>query len=777
MSLLQKYFSRKFFWRIVTTNTLLVVLFLLVFCSIIYVYSRNTTLELQQDANRKVLNQVNYNIDNLNDMVKSLAVSSFYDRDLISLMYTEEPEIFQYYNKLNKLDQIVNTNLFVSAVEIYNANNKCTYSNSIVAVSCSQQEKSKLQNYLIQQQNVPKLTLLPYTMKVGGIDRNVFAYFMYNSVGSYTNNESVLMVAVKPEWLFDNIRTLNELAAGALGNVFLVDNNGQVIDRNEQSEAVNARREEIIAKLKLETKPSGYFIVNNQEGKQIVSYMSSQLNQWKVISIQPYNQLFGRINQIGTFALFALIAFVALSFIASVLFSVRLYKPVGGLVNQLQLMPNRGLELNGSDKDEMTFLTNAYKNMQNNINQMQETGVANRQTLYEYFVREWISDSSGITAEQVRQYADGQIWLADQPFMLILLKIDDYAAYCHDRNELEKRLCRFATCNIAGEIVGEHYANQTIDMMGDHLVLLIQLPTPGGDSEFEAYAFITEQMHRIQDTLHNYYKLSLTAVLSEPIADYRAITTHYQLTQTHALYRMIAGKQTVITPQLYNSQQKRADEQVPAEQYRKLAESIKSNQQEQMNQRLDEVFRTIATFHCEEVDEAIMQLLMIINQTVREMKSPKAHSMAVVLQRYRRQVLEQETLPAMRQLIGHMLEELTIERKAGKFDKPEFLIGAVKEMITQNFTDPNLSLQSIADALKMSPGYLGRYFRGKESMSIADYINENRLTQSLHLLEQTDDSIVDIIKKIGFNNESNYFKLFKKRYGITPKEYRLTRNP
>lgn len=770
---LTNYFSRKFFWRILSTNMLLVVVFLLVFCSIIYVYSRDKTLELQQDANRKVLNQVNYNIDNLNEMVKSLAVSAIYNRDVTSLMNTVDLEVFEFYNKLRKLEDIQNANLYVRSIQVYNAHNKCTYASDNALVSCGQDNKSELQQYVEAHPGLPKLTLLPYTTNLGGAPQRVFAYFMYGSIDSYTPGESVLMILIKPEWLFDNIRTLNELADDALGSVYLVDSDGQLIEQGNESDLSETSRREMLDKLKGETKQSGYFIVKNGAGKQIVTYLTSSLNQWKVVSVQPYDQLFGKINQIGTFSLFALVAIAIISVLVSVPFSVRVYKPVGGLVNQLKTLPNRGPEATGGDKDEMIFLTNVYRDMQSNINQMQASGVANRQVLYQYFLREWITDSAKITAEQIEQYAGGNKWTPSSPFRLALLKIDDYAAFCGERSEAERKLFRFAIGNIAEEIAGESFASQTLDMPGDHVLLLMGMRADGGADEQEQVEAV---LRRIQETLLTYYKLSITVVCSDKVDDYRHATPHYQLAQTHALYRMIAGKGTIITPAVYNSQRKTDDGQVPPELYRKLAESIMSNQPEQMKARLDGVFAAIASFHCEHVDEAIMQLLMFVNQTVREMKSPKASSMAVVLQRYRRQALEQETLAAVRELFDRMLLELTNERDAGKPEKPEFLIGAVKDMVEQNYTDPNLSLQSIADALHMSSGYLGRYFRSKMAVSVADYLNEIRLSQSLRLLEQGDDSIAAIIQKVGFTNESNYFKLFKKRFGITPNEYRLTRS-
>ena len=56
--------------------------------------------------------------------------------------------------------------------------------------------------------------------------------------------------------------------------------------------------------------------------------------------------------------------------------------------------------------------------------------------------------------------------------------------------------------------------------------------------------------------------------------------------------------------------------------------------------------------------------------------------------------------------------------------------------------------------------------------NIVDYINEYRLNIATNLLETTDMSIREIAVKVGVNNISYFNKIFKKKFNLTPKEYR-----
>ena len=80
----------------------------------------------------------------------------------------------------------------------------------------------------------------------------------------------------------------------------------------------------------------------------------------------------------------------------------------------------------------------------------------------------------------------------------------------------------------------------------------------------------------------------------------------------------------------------------------------------------------------------------------------------------------------------------------------------------------------IAAAAGFSPNYLSRKFREATGIGVHDYLVFVRLRNAAFELISTEDSVTDIALRNGFS-DSNYFKdAFKKKYGITPREYRKT---
>jgi AraC family cel operon transcriptional repressor len=62
-------------------------------------------------------------------------------------------------------------------------------------------------------------------------------------------------------------------------------------------------------------------------------------------------------------------------------------------------------------------------------------------------------------------------------------------------------------------------------------------------------------------------------------------------------------------------------------------------------------------------------------------------------------------------------------------------------------------------------------------LSPSQLINDIRLRQSAHMLINTDEKIIDICHESGFDNLSNFYHLFKKTYGISPRQFRMLKDP
>lgn len=88
------------------------------------------------------------------------------------------------------------------------------------------------------------------------------------------------------------------------------------------------------------------------------------------------------------------------------------------------------------------------------------------------------------------------------------------------------------------------------------------------------------------------------------------------------------------------------------------------------------------------------------------------------------------------------------------------------------YLDQPLTLNELAQSVKLSPTYLSRIFSKETGMGIPQYILELRLKKACNLIRTTDMSIEQVAKYVGFTRQSYFSQRFKDQYGATPMQYR-----
>lgn len=95
----------------------------------------------------------------------------------------------------------------------------------------------------------------------------------------------------------------------------------------------------------------------------------------------------------------------------------------------------------------------------------------------------------------------------------------------------------------------------------------------------------------------------------------------------------------------------------------------------------------------------------------------------------------------------------------------------VKSFIDQNYRD-EIRLPQVADIAGMSPSAFSRFFKLHTGRNLSDYVIDLRLGYASRLLVDSTQSVAEIGYSCGFNNLSNFNRIFKKRKGCSPTEFR-----
>lgn len=776
---LRKYRERKYFMRIILSINLLIISVMLASLLSAFLYSKKISLDSQQEANEKVLSQINYNITYMNDTVKNFAISMFYDTDMAHLLFSGEQDTFEDTDRINKLSKTIAYNSFIHSIVFYNSKRNMFFTSGDDAITSSTSNlMNQIGEFLSGGKPIYKMQMMPLRyvpdLKHPERSQQVFSLFLYDSLDAYTKKESALIINVKPEWLFEKLELMNRQSSNRSNRIFVLDQNKEMYSPDVQdSQDLGDLKDQVYQQIASSGRQVSQFTYIANGEKQIVNYIVNRSVNWVIVDVEPYVGVLAAVDKLKVVFITVAAICLVLAVVASLVISNRLYSPINVLLKQTKRLSG-GEPDRVNEGDEISYISHIYNHLIEKLMSEQTKHDSNEAIVRSYYLRKLVTDSRSFTAEELAECVrDGYMNVdLEKESILGVLKFDRYQDLKERKLGVDMNLLTFAVSNIIREFVSEELRGDVVDIRGEHLVLIFE----AGTRPKENYAAITKLLQQAQRVIGDYYHITFTVALGDVASHYHELTARYEKALDYHVYKMNFGHSSIITPEMVQSNLANLEAHIPLELERKFAEAIKASHPDSVFQELEHLHRLIVGMSSDAVVQSVIQLSILIKQTVREINQNKLSPLLIDLRSIDRLIFEKETLDEIFAEFGAILSAIFEDQKRGTETKDHFIIDTIKDVIQVNFSDPNLSLQEIADMLRMSSAYVGRIFKKQETISVADYINEIRLLKSVMLLENNNLPVNEISEKVGFSSPSYFFKLFKKRFGTTPKDYRIKKS-
>ncbi len=141
---------------------------------------------------------------------------------------------------------------------------------------------------------------------------------------------------------------------------------------------------------------------------------------------------------------------------------------------------------------------------------------------------------------------------------------------------------------------------------------------------------------------------------------------------------------------------------------------------------------------------------------------------------------EQKGFYQILKILG-ILYELSLCKESRELSNTSFIqsqptsdsrrISKVEKYIATNYRE-DISLAKLAEIAGMTPSAFSRFFKMRAGRTLSDYVTDIRIGAAARLLIDSTNTIQEICFDCGFNNISNFNRYFKRRKGITPREFR-----
>ena len=286
---------------------------------------------------------------------------------------------------------------------------------------------------------------------------------------------------------------------------------------------------------------------------------------------------------------------------------------------------------------------------------------------------------------------------------------------------------------------------------------------------------LAETITRMIEDAEVYTGISVFVGVSDFYLDYQMIPQCYQQAKCCGKQKIFSDKNRMI---LWYKEMKEADFD-----YYTIAfdvEQIKKGIQEQDETKIKaELEKTLSVFRnrmivdYDYINRLSMELLFNISRWLLR-KSVQMEKVMKDMGCSYSDIYLKGTLEEKRDFICRLLMEAAkaCNMMKGENSRKSALASAVREIVDSEFDSNLMSLEYVAGRVNKNTAYISKIFKNEFDCNFSEYVTRKRLEKSRELLKNPALKIYEISEALGWADVSNYIKVFRKRYGMSPNEYR-----
>lgn len=99
------------------------------------------------------------------------------------------------------------------------------------------------------------------------------------------------------------------------------------------------------------------------------------------------------------------------------------------------------------------------------------------------------------------------------------------------------------------------------------------------------------------------------------------------------------------------------------------------------------------------------------------------------------------------------------------------VVAKVRQYVEDNLSQ-DISLETAASTSHVNPFYLSKLFKDETGRNFIDFVTELRMEKACSLLSHSELSIKEISHETGYSDQNYFSKLFRRKFGVTPTEFR-----
>ena len=343
----------------------------------------------------------------------------------------------------------------------------------------------------------------------------------------------------------------------------------------------------------------------------------------------------------------------------------------------------------------------------------------------------------------------------------------EYEEDAAPEERLPPALMEVAMVNICDELSAEPFQGACFKKSEDVYALLVRLSEDGETPEEE----LGDLAERLRASISRSLSVCLTVGVGEWVDSLRQIPLSFGRALAALRQGYYLGKNQIIYLD------KTASETLPetlvsSNDISCFSDLVRSGNRAGSLAELNRIFEILESYRGQDAMLAVsisLQLFTALNQILFDTRLSTREDLEEYAELTGR-MIRLGSLEETRQLIaGRCL--LIIDRLEAARRQESRTVRLLKEYIQQHYTEP-LTIDMLAKQVYLSPAYICLLFKQETGSTINRYLTDLRLNAAQRMLADPDRRLLDICIEVGYSDPKYFSRLFKRREGLTPSEYR-----
>lgn len=709
-----------------------------------------------------MLKQIENDANSVDRLISNFAGDLLNDKDIYNLMNSYRSNQEEYYHSFYKIMHgTLYTNGLINEVYVYNVNSGRVYSTSGYLTL----KEAGLNEVIVRDGGIKKGVPIFRTASQGkNKGKTVCTFFYSNKRLGVGYNESFLAIDIAIDEILGNFA--NSLAQKD-NEVILTDSSYNVQwESVAEAESMTGDGLGSIEDLVKKARLNDNYKIRMSGSSYLVTAVNYDKYDWIIIYITSTE---GMYSQVGVMTLLWL-GVTGILVVIGVMLAKRaahyIYRPVEDTM--IQLKDVIGTETGAKQEyQELQLMKQSILNSQKKLKNLEQNRWREKRSRSNAVLRKLLEQSLGITEEQIsllNEVFSGN-FLLDAPSLLGVIEFP--ADHYPDKEDEEVFLPIIE--NIFAEKLSEEFEHLIYVIANQSVVIVLNQIEEG--QEKKAY----DTWEKAKEIFEDISKQQINITLSPIYAMLSDTSEKYQETLLLARYHILDLNHHMITPDIVKKNQKNPSMRYSAKLDEKLKDAIFTRNSGLLKEVTAEIGKEIANLKYDNMIGALLHFIDYTQELVNEINTSKLFPVPVDLSPLREQIFRSAVLDELMIQYSRTMKEFMKGEEKRKEHAQGKMLATVQSYIDENYANPEICAQSIADKFKLSAKYLSYSFKEYTGVSILVYLQKKRLEAACSLLENTTLSISDIVFRIGLENENYFYTLFKKNMGVTPKEYRQSK--